>query len=562
MNKAKGDAVREDSDGDTTVAHARDVYTEDQMAQFRMSGLWRDAVLTDFLAEHAAVRPDEIAIVDEERSITWAELSRHVDHFASGLLSRGLVKGDFVAIQLPNCIEFVIAFLAIQRAGLRALTMLTIYREHDIMFMTGTCAARLVVVPSVHRGFDFAAMYRLIRAELPTVETVVTVGGESSLEGEVSFAQMLETDLRSTEDLDRLRPDPDSISKVSFTSGTTGFPKGVVHTHNTDLVPPLFVQQAFGVDASTPIWMPSPIGHVTGLLFGVHSALLNGAKLVLQDAWDPEVALQLIERERPHMTVSATPFISSMLEVPVFERYDVSSLKYFVSGGARIPPALVARAREAGIELLRVFGSAEAPLHTANLPDAAWDKKIARDGRPFPGVESRIVDPDRRDVELAAGEIGEYSTRGPHVFLGYYRASDLTAEVRDDDGWYYSGDLCEIDEEGYVLYVDRIKDIVNRGGIKISALEVENELVTHPSILQAAVVAVPDERLGEKGCAFVVLRSGASLTLEDVRSHMESLRITRQKWPEDLRIVDVLPTTATGKVRKVELREQYESGLV
>ncbi|MBX3093743.1 MAG: AMP-binding protein [Cryobacterium sp.] len=535
---------------------ASDVYDRETMQAFRESGLWRDRVLTDFLTEHAAERPDDIALVAEGERRTWRELSDAVDRIAAGFIGLGLRPGDFVGIQLPNSVEFVETYLAIQRAGLKALTMLTIYREKDGCFMLGKTNAQAYVVQADYRGFDFAAMARRVLDEVPTLAHAIAVGGG---EGLLDLSALAATSPLSPDEYALLRPDPDSISKVSFTSGTTGAPKGVIHTHNTDLVPPLLVQSALGLGPDTPIWMPSPIGHVTGLLFGVYGSLLNGAKLVLQDKWDPAHAVALVAEEGAVMTVSATPFIAGMLDVPNLGDYDLSRFRYFMSGGARIPPVLVERARaEMDTALIRVFGSAEAPLHTSVALDAPWEKFVGSDGKAFPGVESRSAAPADHAATLPTGELGEYATRGPHVFLGYLGEPELTAEVRGDDGWFYQGDLCTMDDDGYVLYVDRVKDIVNRGGIKISALEVENELVAHPSIQAVAVVAVHDERLGEKGCAFVVLRPGATLTLDDVARHLEERRVTRQKWPEELRVVEELPMTATGKVRKVELREQFE----
>jgi len=551
------------STNDRQLTHASDVYSPEEMARFRQQGLWRDAVLTDFLSRHAADRPDTLAIVtDTGGRITWRELADSVDRLAAGFIALGLKPGDFVGIQLPNSIEFVQTYLAIQRAGLRAVTMLSIYREKDVTFMLGKCGAKAYVAFARHHGWDFADMAKRIQPDVPGLSHLI-ISGASADSALVSFQQLLGTPPLSPSTYAALRPDPDAISKVGFTSGTTGSPKGVVHTHNTDLVPPLLMQQAVGLGPDTPIWMPSPIAHVTGLLFGPYAALLNGAKLVLQDAWDPLRALELIAVERPVATVSATPFIAAMLEVPSRADYDVTSFRYFMSGGARIPQVLVRRAREEfGWYLLRVFGSAEAPLHTANLSGDPWDKLVERDGRPFPGIEAKIVNPEDRSVALGPNQSGEYATRGPHVFLGYFDDPERTREARSADGWYYSNDICTIDEDGFVQYVDRIKDIVNRGGIKVSALEVENELLSHPAILLAAVVAVPDERLGEKGCAYVVLRPGATVTLEQITQHLESRHVTRQKWPEALRIVDALPTTATGKVRKVELREWYESEAV
>jgi non-ribosomal peptide synthetase component E (peptide arylation enzyme) len=323
------------------------------------------------------------------------------------------------------------------------------------------------------------------------------------------------------------------------------------------MVPPLLTARALGLGPETPIWMPSPICHATGLLFGVYDSLLCGAKLVLQDKWDARAAVELISRERAAFTVSATPFIGAMLELDDLERHDLSSFRYFVSGGARVAPSLVESARERmGCLLLRVFGSSEAPLHTLNHPDDPWEKITSRDGRPFDGVRTRITEPADRTNELPVGEVGEYSTWGPHVFLGYYEDLERTRETKDDAGWAYSGDLCRLDEDGYVLYVDRLKDIINRGGVKISALEVENLLVEHPAVQSAAVVAIPDDKLGERACAFVVQRPGASLTLDGLREFLAQGGVTKHKWPERLELVAQLPTTTTGKVQKNVLREQ------
>jgi cyclohexanecarboxylate-CoA ligase/acyl-CoA synthetase len=537
------------------LEHASDVYSTEQMADFKARGLWRDRVLVDFLDEHAAERPDAVAVVDETSRTTWGQLAGRVNRLAAAFVDLGLAPGDFVGVQLPNRVEFLEVYLAIQRAGLRAITMMSIYREKDVTFMLSKCRAKAYVAVDRHRGFDFVAMARSVADAVPTLEHVVIVGEAG--EGMLPYAGLLRDEEVPSSAFAALRPDPDSMSKVAFTSGTTGFPKGVVHTHNTDLVPPMMTIEAFGLSHETPLWMPSPIAHATGLAFGVHNAVITGAKLVLQDVWDAERALELISRERAVFTVSATPFIAGMLEVENRSEYDLSSFRYFASGGARIPTTLVERARdELGCWLLRVFGQAEAPLHTVNLPSDPWEKLLERDGRPFDGVVCRIVDPETRSRELPRGEVGEYSTWGPHVFLGYYDNPEATWEAKDEKGWYYSSDLCTMDEDDFVLYVDRIKDIVNRGGVKISALEVENLLAGHPGIHQSAIVAVPDARLGERACAFVVAKPGCELSLQNIGEFLERKGVTKQKWPEQLELVDSLPMTSTGKIQKNVLRDR------
>lgn len=533
--------------------HAQDVYAAETIAGFKAAGLWRDQTLTDHLDRHVVERADAVAVIDADRSVTWAELAGTVDRIASGLRATGLESGDVVAIQLPNVIEFVECYLAAHRAGLRALALLPTYASKDVTHMLGRCQARAYIVSRSYRGMDGLALARAAEASASAPEFVLLRGAPApsmpSLESLRGHAPL------SGPELAALRPDPDSLSKVSFTSGSTGTPKGVVHTHNTDLVTPTMVIDALGLGPQTPVWMPSPLAHTTGILFGMHVAVLAGAPLVLQDQWNPATGARLIEQHRVTYTIGATPFITELLDDPAAQDRDLSSLQFFLSGGAVVPPSLVERSAVQGIELLRVFGATEAPLHTINFPGDPVAKKVGRDGRPFEGVEVRVVDPNDRTVTLEVGEVGEYATRGPHVFLGYLDDPVGTSASRDDAGWYYSGDLCSIDEDGYVLFVGRIKDIINRGGHKISALEVENLLLTSEAVHSAAVVAVPDDRLGERVCAFVVPEAEAEVTLALVQEHLRSLDVTKHKWPERIEVVSSLPMTSTGKVDKPALVE-------
>lgn len=536
------------------LEHASEVFSAEHMALFKESGAWTDTLMVDLLDRHAREQGDSTAIVDEMRRVTWTQLADRVDRLAAAFVDAGLKPGEFVGIQLPNRIEFIETFLAAQRCGLRALTMMMIYREKDVAFMLDKCRAVAYVTMDHYRGFDHVGMARQMLDRVATLRKVVILGDAD--EGMSSYDHFIHSESVSAGAFTHLRPDPDGLARVSFTSGTTGYPKGVAHTCNTDLVPPLLTARALGLTRDTPIWMPSPICHTTGLAFGVYDSLICGAKLVLQDVWDPERALDLVSREQAVFTVSATPFISSMLDVPGLSRYDLSRFRYFVSGGARIPSSLVERARdEMDCYLLRVFGMAEAPLHTLNLPEHPWEKLVTRDGKVMELVKVKVVDPEDRTRQLQPGEIGEYATWGPHVFLGYYDNPEATAEARDADGWYFSSDLCLVDEEDFVLYVDRMKDIINRGGVKISALEVENLLMEHPHIRGVAVVAIPDDRLGEKACAFVVPRSGEEVSLTDLQDFLNQRGVTKQKWPERLELVSDFPTTTTGKIQKNVLRD-------
>jgi non-ribosomal peptide synthetase component E (peptide arylation enzyme) len=542
---------------DGQIRHARDVFRPAQIAQFKESGFWKDRLLSDYLRDNVNNYGSETAIVDARNSITWKELDDRADKVAALFIGLGLQSADFVALQLPNWIEFVECYLGAQRAGLRVLALMTIYRDRDVEYMLGKCAARAYVVPGIYRGFDFGHMAERVSESLPSLDHVIVVGAHRR--GQLNYELAACGAAAAPQELAARRPDPDSVSHIGFTSGTTALPKAVTHTHNTDLVPPVWLCEVLGLSHDTPVWMPSPVVHTTGLLFGVMDSIVCGAKLILQDAWDPQAALELIARERAYYTVSATPFIAAMVRQPNLSEFDLTSFRFFVSGGAPIPGSLVREAEQKlGWKLLRVFGHSEAPLHTINRPDDPMERLTTADGLPMAGAEIRVVDPERRAVELPAGITGEYATRGPHVFLGYYADREQSLESRDSDGWFYSEDLCRIDADGYVTYLDRIKDIVNRGGLKISALEIEVLVAGHPAVSAAAVVAVPDERLGERAAACVVLREGRDLDLESLGAYLKSRGITTQKWPEQLLVMDTLPVTPTGKVQKTVLRSELQ----
>lgn len=534
------------------LLHASDAYSPQQINQFKADGEWRDELLDDFLQRNVEVRPHDVAVVDEARSITWVELDQQVERIAAGMVALGLEKGDFVAIQIPNVVEFVEVYLAAFRAGLRALTIMPTYGERDIAYMLEKCDVRAIVMVGEFRGRDLRDMATRLRSSVSSLEHVVFIGDAPA--GALELEQLRTTEPQVGLRKDR-RPDPDSVSRVSFTSGTTGRPKGVVNTHNIDMTTPRWTFTALGLDAGTTIWMPSPISHATGILFGLYLSLMYGSKLVLQDRWDPENALRLIEQHRAAFTVSATPFIKGILECPSLREYDISSFKYFVSGGAPIPSELVVRAEEMlGVKLLRVFGQSEAPLHTLNVPSDSWEKLTTTDGRAIGASKVRIVD-ERRTTELPRGEVGEYATQGPHVFLGYFGDADITAGCRTPEGWYFSGDLCKMDNDGHVIYVDRLKDIINRGGVKIGSMEIEEVVAAHPLVQRCAVVPVPDDILVERACAVVILEPGATLTLSELAEFLQGMGVTKHKWPERLIVVEEFPMTLTGKIQKNVLLE-------
>ena len=530
------------------LRHARDVYPARAIAAFKDAGYWSGQTLVDLLMTHASSRPEEVAVVDRRGATTWGELTDLVRRTGGALLGLGLGRGSRLAIQLPNRTEFVVAYLAAAAVGAWTVPMAPHYGLHEVRHMLGKSRADAWIVAS---DAGVLADLDAVRGGADYLRHSVSVG--ETRPGMLPFDELLLTTPMTDGVLATCRPDPDEVSRLTFTSGTTSMPKAVAHTHNTDLVAPRWLAQAVGLNASTPIWAPSPITHTAGLVLCLFPSLLTGAKLVLQERWDVEEGVALVEREGVYYTVGATPFVSGLLDRGGDSSARLTSLKIFVCGGAPITPAVVQRAHdEIGVEVLRGFGQSEAPLHTLSRPDDPWPQQLNKDGRLFPGARARV---DGRDLEPGVSSAqGLYSTAGPHVFLGYYDDPNLTAEVRNLDGWYTSGDVCELDADGYVRYIDRLKDVINRGGLKISALEVETAVLAHPGVAQAAVVPVPDDRLGQRVGLYLVASPGfAELTLAQLCAHLAEHGMSKTKWPEVISYLCDLPTTPAGKIQKNKL---------
>ena len=349
-------------------------------------------------------------------------------------------------------------------------------------------------------------------------------------------------------------PRADDWDTVTFTSGTESLPKGVVHSHRTTMYGlRAYVTNILGLTPRDTVFMPSPICHASGIEWGLRASIYLGTTLVLQDRWDPDVALELIDRHACTYTLAATPFIIDLVEARRRAGRGGQTLRYVASGGAPIPGHLFAAVRDGlGAELMAVFGASETYIATATVPGGP-DRMMQSDGGQLPGVEVRIVDVD--GAELPAGVEGEIVCRGPNVFVGYLGNPDLTHRAFRGE-WYRFGDLGVIDELGMLHVTGRIKDIVIRGGENISVREVEEVLVRHPDIAAAAVVGYPDPRLGERCCAVLVAASGAKLELESLNAYLTAEGIAKFKLPERLELLTEMPLTATGKIRKAELRKR------
>ena len=506
---------------------------------------WPGRLLDSYLDAAAASSPGRLAVVDGPVRLTYADLAVQVARTTAGLRGLGVGRGDVVSIQLPNWWEALVCHLAVLRLGAVSNLLMPILREREMRFVLASAASRVLVVAARFRGFDHGALAVALREDLPALEHVITVRGARP--GALTLDELDGPDGRP--EPDRASTDP---AVLLYTSGTESDPKGAVHCHDTLAVEDMSMIEHFGLDGTDVVYAPSPVAHVTGVLYGFHLATILATTVVYQDVWEPGEGLRLVADERCSFAVAATPFLHGLTYHPRLAESDVSSLRAFACGGADVPPGLILDAEERlGCLAVRVYGSTEIPTATAGHARDAPDLRARTDGRPVGAARLRVVDDD--GTVLPAGEGGHLLARGPEMFLGYLgRDSPF-----DADGWFATGDLGHLDADGFLTVTGRSKDIILRGGENLSAKEVEDLLYHHPDVADVAVVAVPDAVLTERACAVVVPRPGRTVDLPGLGAFLTAQGVARQKCPERLEIVDELPRTPTGKVQKFRLRATY-----
>jgi len=533
------------------------ILTPELIAGYTDDGFWTGKVITDFLDDAADATPHKVAFIDSRRQVTYAELRREVDQCALGLLELGVEPGDVVSFQLPNWIEWVVVHFAATRIGAVSNPLIPIYREREVGFMVGLAQSKVAVIPAQFRGFDYAAMYQGLHHDWPAMTAVIVVDGAPG-QGTTSWADFMATNWSARRDvatLPSLRPDANEVTLLIFTSGTTGEPKGVLHTHNTVVAANNPLPARLGITSDSVIHMASTLAHLTGFLYGARLPVQNGATCVLQDVWDASRFVELVEAHRITYTSAATPFLHDVLNAPNLGDHDVSSLVRFCCMGAPIPRVLVRQARERipGMVALGGWGQTENALVTLGIPGDPDDKLVETDGYPWPGMQIRVIGFDGSALE--PGTEGRLQVRGPFLFVGYAHRPEMTASSFED-GWFDTGDLARIDTEGYLSIAGRTKDVIIRGGENIPVAYIENVLHEHPDIDIVAVVGVPDPRLQERACACVVLKPGVEdFTLEELREFLLAKGVAKPYWPEKVLVVTELPRTASGKIQKFALRD-------
>ena len=527
-------------------------FNEQRRAAYRQQGLWGDASLADYWQQTARAMPDKIAVVDNHgASYTYSALDHAASCLANWMLAKGIESGDRIAFQLPGWCEFTVIYLACLKIGAVSVPLLPSWREAELVWVLNKCQAKMFFAPTLFKQTRPVDLILPLQNQLPQLQQIVGVDKLAPATSSLSLSQIIADNTSLTT---AITTHGDELAAVLFTSGTEGLPKGVMLTHNNILASERAYCARLNLTWQDVFMMPAPLGHATGFLHGVTAPFLIGARSVLLDIFTPDACLALLEQQRCTCMLGATPFVYDLLNLLEKQPADLSALRFFLCGGTTIPKKVARECQQRGIKLLSVYGSTESSPHAVVNLDDPLSRFMHTDGYAAAGVEIKVVDDARKT--LPPGYEGEEASRGPNVFMGYFDEPELTARALDEEGWYYSGDLCRMDEAGYIKITGRKKDIIVRGGENISSREVEDILLQHPKIHDACVVAMSDERLGERSCAYVVLKAPHhSLSLEEVVAFFSRKRVAKYKYPEHIVVIEKLPRTTSGKIQKFLLRK-------
>lgn len=514
--------------------------------RYEAEGWWTRETLGEMLARGLAASPDTgfwVHSAVRPYAGTFRDVEHDARRLAAGLRDRGVGPGDVVALQLPNWKEAAVAFWASAFLGAVVVPVVHFYGRKELGHILKVAQPRVFITAERFGRLEFQPD---LVADVPIVGVVGDDADERSREEHDGVRRF--DDLLADEPMaDTLAADPASPALIAFTSGTTREPKGVIHSHQTLGFETRQLLANYPPDRGRQL-TATPVGHFIGMLGAFLIPVLEGAPIDLCDVWDPGKVLELIESDGLSIGGGPPYFVTSLLDHP---NCTPEHLRHFTTvglGGSTVPAAVTRRLSELGLFVFRSYGSTEHPSITGSARTAPEDKRLYTDGNPRPGVEIRL------------NEDGEIFSRGPDLCLGYTDDA-LTAKAFDDEGWYRTGDVGVLDEDGYLTITDRTADLIIRGGENISALEVEEVLLQMPAIAEAIVVAAPDTRLGEHVAGAVRVKPGCVMpTLDEVRAHFEATGVARQKWPEELLEVDDFPRTASGKVQKFRVRQDFQNG--
>ncbi len=509
--------------------------------QYRSRGWWTGERLADRFRGYVDRDPGRAAVIDDRgTTLTREQLWTRAEELGTRLAGAGVRPGDVVLIYLPNTLHWQVSLLAVLRLGAVPATLPLSTDESTLAYIYDLVAARAVIAPRSSR-------------RRPTGEWALAAVRAAGREGTVLSIADDGAEVWTTVPGERQGPIvPAEVDHLMFTSSTTGMPKAVMHTADTLATVNRQFAERFGLGEDTPLFMPSPLGHSVGAWHGGRLALWTGATLVLQETWDPRQGLELIDRHQCAFTAAATPFLKDIVDVEwPSGQPKMPSVRTFLCGGAPVPPSLMEQAAaQAPDTFVTVLWGMTEGAGTTCTADSTYEQLTGSAGRPLPDLDFQILLPD-------ADGAGELAMRGPQVFVGYLGQEAMYRELLTDDGYFRTGDLARIDEDGYLHLTGRLKDIIIRGGVNISPVPIENAIAAHPDVKRVAVIGQSDERLGERICAVVVPGDHAP-SLEELNAWLRDQGVSERKLPESLVVVDDMPVTAAGKIRKVDLRRSLE----
>jgi acyl-CoA synthetase (AMP-forming)/AMP-acid ligase II len=531
--------------------------TKKQVDDYINSGQWNAETFVDYLENNAKRTPNRVVITDENgKKTTYAELHQKTDQLAMALLELGIQPGDRIAIQLPNCSELILSLMGAAKASIIPVFCHMPYSAYDLDYVIGLTEAKAVIILDSYKKQNYIDLIKEVQEQQPCIEHIIVVS-DSHHDGTINFYDLLQKPLHSPSFyLEDVRPVGTDPFFIMFTSGTTGKPKAVFHLHTNNLFYIEKLNKTLNVPEDGKMLAVPPLAHLTGLAFGVLTTIHRGGSVVLLSSWNVEKAVELIENEKVSYFLGVTPMLIDLARYKELETRDISSLTNIVYAGAPCPAEILnVYHQKYNCEIMAFYGYTEAGLTHSTRPGDDVSITSKSFGKVAEGIEAKIIDESGK--ELKGPCEGEVVVRGANFVPGYYHQPQNNKKMFDDDGWFHSSDIVRMDENGYCTFLARADDLINRGGYKIDPREIEEALYTHPLISQAAVIAMPDERLGERIAAFIILNDKLkALTLEDVTEFLSQKGISKKHWPEAIKIVDSFPMTASGKIQRFAMREQ------
>jgi 2,3-dihydroxybenzoate-AMP ligase len=537
-------------------------YAKEDREKYNNRRWWLGMTWGDMFDKATDIYPDKVGLVDGVGQWTYTQLREKVDRLAISLIKLGIKPRDWVLLQFPNWHEYVITFFAMQKIGALTLLLIPRHNESEINHLCALTKPVAWVVPEQYGKIDYQPIVDDVLKENPQIKHVIQIRAEKggrymTLEGLIAEAELTKENLKAIDDR---RPDPDEVSHIMPTGGTTGLPKASVRTHNSYITNVEYHSRAWGISSTDTVMVVTPVGHSMAMHWGIGAAFFNFAKLVLLDSVQAEDICEVIQNEKVTAIPSVPALITRVIAMEGLHKYDLSSLRTISLGGAPSTPELIRTVNDRlKCTVINGFGSSEG-TNTATRPGDTIDIICNSVGRPVcPYDTIKII--DEKGQEVPFGAEGELVSKGPGIFTGYFKSQEENSQIFTQDGFFKTGDKARKDQFGNITITGRIKDIINRGGEKISALEIEHRLSTHPAIHETAVVGMPDQVLGERICAYVVPKEGTNPTFDEIIAFLKGNGASVQQLPERIELVKDLPVTKVGKVDKNALREDIKKRL-